>query len=219
MRVEVIEPAGRADRHALLTRAFALRHDTFVEDRGWEMLRRPDALDIDEHDFGAAIHFLALEAERVVGYVRLLAGHCDLVAARADPVRVRETVGDVAVNTVSRFCVDRNSAARKSVVGNLLVTTLQYAEKRAVGALLFGTDSGLIFVLRSIGLHLEAAGAPVDIAGRTHQSVLLRLDATVLPAVRRNLSTWNRISNGEPVLVMPGDLGRPAAPLRAGRGR
>jgi len=203
MRIEVIEPPGRADRHALLTQAFALRHDTFVEDRGWEMLRRPDALDIDEHDLGAAIHFLALEAERVVGYVRLVAGNRDMVAARADPVRVRETVGDVAVYTLSRFCVDRNSAARKSMAGNLLVATLEYAEKHAVGALLLGTDSGLIFVLRSLGIRLQAAGAPVDVAGRTHQSVLLRLDATVLSAVRRNLSTWNRISNAEPTRVMP----------------
>jgi acyl-homoserine lactone synthase len=202
MRIEVIEAAGRSGRLALLTQAFALRHQTFVEERGWEMLRRPDGLDIDRHDFGAAIHFLALEAERVVGYVRLLAGACDLIAARADPVRVREAVGEVAVCTVSRLCVDHGSAARKSMAGSLLLAALQYAETRAVGALLLGTDSGLIFVLRSLGIRLETAGPPAHVAGRTHQSVLLRLDATLLSAVRRNLSAWNRMSNREPILVM-----------------
>jgi acyl-homoserine lactone synthase len=202
MRIEVVERAGRAGRTSLLNQAFALRHRTFVEHRGWEMLRRPDALDIDRHDLESAVHFLAVECDRVAGYVRLVPGTCDMVAARADTARVRAAVGEQPVYTVSRFCVDRECGARKSIAGDLLVAALEYVDRRPIGALLLGTDSGLIFVLRAVGIHLEAAGSPVTIGGRTHQSVLLRLDSAVLPTVRRSLSRWNRISGAEPAREM-----------------
>lgn len=43
----VIEPAGRDIHAGLLRQAFALRHRTFVECRGWDELRRDDGLDRD----------------------------------------------------------------------------------------------------------------------------------------------------------------------------
>jgi acyl-homoserine lactone synthase len=60
-------------RHArLMDRAFRFRHAVFVEEKGWEDLRRPDALERDRFDDVHAIHHLCLRGDEIVGYQRLL---------------------------------------------------------------------------------------------------------------------------------------------------
>jgi acyl-homoserine lactone synthase len=209
MGIEVIEPADRLARPHLLTSAFALRHRGFVEDRGWEVIRQADGLDIDRHDLGPAIHFVALDQGRVVGHVRLVPGEYQMVAARADPALVRNAVGNGEVYTLSRFCVDGKEDARKPIAFDLLGTAIDYAEEHSVGALLLGTDSALVFALRMVGLPLEPVGAPVEMVGRTHQAVLLRLDSPALVAVRKSLAAWTLRSDQQPVL---GSVGVAAVP-------
>ncbi|WP_414473377.1 acyl-homoserine-lactone synthase [Microvirga sp. M2] len=50
---------------------YRLRHQVFVEERGWNRLRRPDGLEVDAYDNENAIYLLAIDANRVVGGQRL----------------------------------------------------------------------------------------------------------------------------------------------------
>src|SRR5690242_3396659 len=50
---------------------FRLRHEVFVEERGWRDLHRPDGREIDVYDNGDAVYLLAIDQDRVVGGQRL----------------------------------------------------------------------------------------------------------------------------------------------------
>lgn len=69
----MVIPGTDIGRHAaLMDRAFRFRHDIFVEEKGWNDLRRPDGLERDRFDDAYAIHQLCLRGDDIVGYQRLL---------------------------------------------------------------------------------------------------------------------------------------------------
>lgn len=64
---------GNIDRHRdLLDRAFRFRHDVFVDEKGWDDLRRPDGFERDQFDDEHAVHHILLRDDEIVGYQRLL---------------------------------------------------------------------------------------------------------------------------------------------------
>lgn len=70
--IEVIYGSTAEENARELEQAFRLRHRVFVEELGWEALRRPDGLEIDQFDGDHAVHMLAWDGRRLVGYQRLL---------------------------------------------------------------------------------------------------------------------------------------------------
>lgn len=63
------ELMGRPD---LWQAVHALRHQIFVEEMGWEDLRRPDGLEVDQFDHEEAHHHLAIRNGELAGYQRML---------------------------------------------------------------------------------------------------------------------------------------------------
>lgn len=57
---------------ALMERIFRFRHAIFVDEKGWEDLRRADGLERDQFDDEYAIHHICLRNDEIVGYQRLL---------------------------------------------------------------------------------------------------------------------------------------------------
>ena len=49
-----------------------LRHQIFVEEMGWEDIRRPDGYEIDQFDHDEAIHMLSVRNGELAGYQRML---------------------------------------------------------------------------------------------------------------------------------------------------
>lgn len=72
MRLHVVKGCEVDGHRSLMNRAFALRHRVFVEEMGWERLRRPDRLEIDQFDHDEALHFLMMDGPTVAIYCRLL---------------------------------------------------------------------------------------------------------------------------------------------------
>lgn len=58
--------------HELMDRVFRFRHDVFVDEKGWDDLRQPDARERDQFDDVHAIHQVCLRGDEIVGYQRLL---------------------------------------------------------------------------------------------------------------------------------------------------
>lgn len=69
----LIIPGSEIERRApLMDRVFRFRHDIFVEEKGWEELRRTDGREQDRFDDAHAIHQVCLRDDAIVGYQRLL---------------------------------------------------------------------------------------------------------------------------------------------------
>jgi acyl-homoserine lactone synthase len=69
--VHAITHDNRALYEESIHQFYRLRHEVFVEERGWNRLRRPDGLEIDAYDNEHAIYLLAIDGGRVVGGQRL----------------------------------------------------------------------------------------------------------------------------------------------------
>lgn len=60
------------DDPELMERVWTFRHTRFVEELGWEELRRGDCRERDEFDTEGAMHVVLVHDDEVVGYSRLL---------------------------------------------------------------------------------------------------------------------------------------------------
>jgi acyl-homoserine lactone synthase len=67
-----IDRSNRHDYASELDDAYRLRHRIFVEDAGWEALRRPDRRERDRFDDEHAVEMLLFDGGRLIGYQRLL---------------------------------------------------------------------------------------------------------------------------------------------------
>lgn len=56
----------------LFDEAFRLRHKTFVEEMGWEAIRKPDGRERDQFDHDEAVHFMMLDGGKLASYSRLI---------------------------------------------------------------------------------------------------------------------------------------------------
>lgn len=70
--IEIVEGRNAAASVAKMQQAFRLRHNVFVEELGWGALRKPDQMERDQFDDDHAVHMLAWDGARLVGYQRLL---------------------------------------------------------------------------------------------------------------------------------------------------
>jgi acyl-homoserine lactone synthase len=69
----VVVPGTECVRHtALIDRAFRFRHAIFVEEKGWEEIRRPDGREHDRFDCKDTIHHICFCGDEIAGYQRLL---------------------------------------------------------------------------------------------------------------------------------------------------
>ncbi len=187
MQIEVIERSQRARWQAPLGRAFALRHQVFVDGYGWEFLRRPDGLDVDQHDAGDATHVLALDGESVIGHIRLIPGGY-LVVSRADPKQLRQAAGNAALFGLSRLCVDPAIRRRDMILFWLAAAAFDRALEYGAGALLFDTDPRMVLLMRALGLPAVTVGEAVPAGERMMQPVVLRLVPSITETLRRNLT-------------------------------
>lgn len=70
-RVHVVTAHNRSHYKNQLLEYHRLRHQVFVGERGWEELRRPDGIEVDQYDNHNAVYLLALDGGRCVGGQRL----------------------------------------------------------------------------------------------------------------------------------------------------
>jgi N-acyl-L-homoserine lactone synthetase len=187
MQIEVIERSQRRRWEGPLRRAFALRHQVFVDSYGWEFLRRPDGLDVDQHDTGEATHVLALDGETVGGHIRLIPGGY-LVVSRANPALLRQAAGNAALFGLSRLCVDPAIGRRDMILFWLAAAAFERALEFGAGALLFDTDPRMVLLMRLLGLPAVTVGEAVPAGERMMQPVVLRLAPSITETLRRNLT-------------------------------
>ncbi|MDN2566703.1 GNAT family N-acetyltransferase [Aquibium sp. A9E412] len=67
-----LKTAELMERPDLWRAVHELRYRIFVEEMGWDDLRRPDGLEIDQFDHEDAVHHLAIRNGELAGYQRML---------------------------------------------------------------------------------------------------------------------------------------------------
>jgi acyl-homoserine lactone synthase len=72
-RIHIVDWAVRDRYRDHLERYFRIRHDIYVEKRGWKAIARPIAMEIDAFDTKSAIYLLGIDAQsNIVGGSRLV---------------------------------------------------------------------------------------------------------------------------------------------------
>ncbi len=111
-----------------MEQAYRLRHNVFVDEMGWEDLRKPDGREIDQFDDGRALHMLYIEDDRVLGYQRMLPSMRPHLLTEVLPHLCE---GDFPVGPHiwewTRYCVTREHRDRGRILspaGNLLLSSI-----------------------------------------------------------------------------------------------
>lgn len=148
----------RADR-VLWTAVHRLRHEIFVEEMGWEDIRRSNRLEIDQFDHDEAIHHVALRDGELAGYQRML--------PTTRPYLLSEVLGDLcegppprdpAIWELTRYAVGRKWRDGRRGVGSvgseLIAGFVEWGIDRGVDRVIIEFEP--MWVLRALQLHFLA---------------------------------------------------------------
>jgi len=108
--------------------AYRLRHDIFVEEKGWEELRKADKRETDQFDDEHAVHMLFHQEGKVVGYQCMLPTTRPYLLSEVYPQLCDDELpNDTAVWEWTRFAVEKAERKRGMIlspIGNGLLSSL-----------------------------------------------------------------------------------------------
>jgi acyl-homoserine lactone synthase len=150
-----------------MEQAYRLRHAVFVEEMGWETLRKPDGREIDQFDDGRAVHMLYLEGNRLKGYQRMLPSMRPHLLSEVMP---HLCDGDLPTGPHiwewTRYCVSKEHRDRGrmlSPAGNFLLSAIvEWGLESGVSKIII--EMNPIWLLRLLQLHFKVTplGFPQD---------------------------------------------------------
>lgn len=165
MDVHVIDDRNRLCYQQELEQDQILRHRIFVDELGWQALRRPDGRERDQYDGGPTSHLLLLKHGQVTGGLRLtpLSAPNLLLDHFADMIE-RPLPGSRAEGADwTRFYVTERRGHRlgpQSPAGILYCSAMEYALDRHWHYLTFVSKPAMIEILLSIGWKVMPLGMP-----------------------------------------------------------
>ena len=178
----------------LLEQAFRLRHSIFVDERGWEVLRRPDGREIDQFDDEDAVHELALHDGAVVGYHRMRpTTRPHLLSDVHLHLCEREYPRSPLVWEWTRYCVhrDRRGGSVLGGVGSeLLLAAMEWCLERGIQDVVLEPHPGWIAYFMTLGFKVRPLGLPAEIDGEPVIAVQMHFDEDVLVQTREICSGY-----------------------------
>ncbi|MBY0381425.1 MAG: GNAT family N-acetyltransferase [Xanthobacteraceae bacterium] len=185
--------------------AYKLRHDVFVDEMGWEDLRKRDGLEIDQFDNGHALHMLYLEGERVLGYQRMLPSTRPHLLSEVlnSLCEVDRPVGP-HVWEWTRYCVARPHRERGRVlspVANALLSAIvEWGLESGVSEIIIEMDP--LWLLRLVQLHFRVTplGIPQKMGKGDVVAVTAAFDKRTLARLREMRGNQERVIVAQPQL-------------------
>lgn len=177
------------DRPALWEAVHRLRYSVFVEEMGWDDLRRPDGFEIDQFDHEEAVHHIVIRNGELAGYQRML--------PTTRPHLLTEVLTDLYVGMppsgpdiyeLTRYAVApgfRDGRRGVSSVGSELIAGfVEWGLPRGVNHVIIEFEP--MWVLRALQLHFLARPLGYQRTYGRQQVVatLLSFDERTLDAVR-----------------------------------
>lgn len=203
IRVHVVSRDNAADYAEELNAYHRWRHLVYVEERGWEDLRRPDGLERDQFDTDEAVHLLALDGSDFVGASRMLPMSEPTLLSEIFPDLVeREPVprDPQTVEWTRMFVVParRTGQGSRSVGGALFCGVMEYC--LGIGARRVGGVMETFWLPRwqRFGWITRPMGMPRDIGGAMTLAAFMDVDERALAGVRsatgwgESVLTWRK---------------------------
>jgi acyl-homoserine lactone synthase len=183
--IHIVDAGNIARYPKEMEEAHRLRHQVFVDDLGWEGLRRDDGCEVDQFDNEHAVHMLYIHEGRVLGYQRLLQSTRPHLLSHVMP-QLCETEFPVGENIWewTRYCVQpehRERGRKLSPIGLALLTAIvEWGMERGVDSVIIEMDP--LWLLRLVQLHFRVTplGLPERMAGRDVVAVTARFDGLTL---------------------------------------
>jgi len=160
----------------LMEASYRLRHNVFVEEKGWEKLRKPDNREIDQFDDEHAVHMICREEGCVVGYQRMLpTTRPNLLSSVYPQLCDDEIPDDPEIWEWTRFAVEKVHRKRGvilSPVGNALLSGLvEWGLRNGVHSIVI--EMNPLWMLRLFQLHfrVQPLGYIKEISGENTVAV------------------------------------------------
>lgn len=191
--------------HEEMEEAYRLRHNVFVDEKGWNDLARDDHREIDQFDNENAVHMIAKRDGKVVGYQRMLPTtkpHL-LSTVLSDLCEVERPVGK-HVWEWTRYCVAkpyRERGRTLSPVANALLSSIvEWGMATGVDRIIIEMEPIWLLRLVQLNFMVTPLGIPRDIDGGSVVAVVAKFDhrtLQMLQDMRGNSDpalTWNSAS-------------------------
>ncbi|ABE39410.1 autoinducer synthase [Rhodopseudomonas sp. AAP120] len=173
----------------LMEQAFRLRHSVFVDEMGWEELRRADGREVDQFDDGHAVHMLYVEDQKLLGYQRLLPSiRPNLLSTVLRHLCDDEPPAAADVWEWTRYCVApgcRDRGRMLSPIGNMLLSGIvEWGIQNGVSKIII--EMNPIWLLRLVQLHFRVAplGVPHEVGKDSVVAVTAAFDQRTLLRLR-----------------------------------
>ena len=180
--------------------AFKLRHQIFVEEKGWEDIRRADGLETDQFDNDDALHMLMYEQDKLIGYQRLLPTTKANLLTEVYPYLCEQDIpNDPAIWEWTRFSVhkDYRTGIRKlSPTGNALLSGIvEWGLEQGVHSILI--EMNPLWLLQLVQFHFRVIplGIPHRINDEDVVAVLASFDERTLARLQEVRGNNERIIN------------------------
>ena len=143
------------DRPQLWEAVHRLRHRIFVEETGWDELRRPDGLELDQFDHEEAVHQVVVRNGELAGYQRMLpTTRAHLLTEVLSDLYVGTPPSGPGVYELTRYAVApgfRDGRRGVSSVGSELIAGfVEWGLKRCVNQVIIEFEP--MWVLRALQL-------------------------------------------------------------------
>ena len=168
-----------------MEQAYRLRHNVFVDEMGWEDLRKPDGREIDQFDDGRAVHMLYVEDDSVAGYQRMLPTMRPHLLTEVLPNLCE---GDFPVGPHvwewTRYCVTRGHRDRGRILspaGNLLLSSIvEWGLESGVTKIIIEMNPLWLLRLVQLNFRVTPLGLPQQIGKDSIVAVTAAFDRRTL---------------------------------------
>ncbi|MCM2294687.1 GNAT family N-acetyltransferase [Allorhizobium sp. BGMRC 0089] len=182
--------------------AYRLRHDVFVEEKGWKDLSSPDGLEIDDFDNEHAVHMICRREGRVVGYQRMLPTTRPHLLSSVPSLRrlcERDFPQGPRIWEWTRYCVEKAHRERgrklSPVANELLSAIIEWGMMRNIDSIVIEMDPLWLLRLVQLNFLVTPLGIPQKIEGEDVVAVVAKFDGRTLEMLR------TMRGDGAPVLV------------------
>lgn len=179
---------------------YRLRHQIFVEERGWNGLRTPEGIEIDAYDNENAIYLLAMDANRVVGGQRLYPTLLPHMISEVFPHMAQQGIPRAAdVFEWTRYFVVRERRTGRTDC-RLLAAMQQFCLEEGISEVTAVVEMWWLPRWQQTGFKVRPLGIPQVIEGQPCIAAAIEISVESLEHVRRlaGLRDASLIRSGTP---------------------
>ncbi|WP_243374047.1 acyl-homoserine-lactone synthase [Microvirga solisilvae] len=184
--IKVIRGHQREKYADILDEYFRLRHEVFVEERGWKDLARPDKRDIDAYDNSNATYLIAVDQDQVIGGLRLFPTTLPHMISEFFPFLLRNgeaLTGPSILECTRYFVVKERRTGRTDC--RLLAAFQEYCLEEGVSEVTAVVEMWWLPRWQQAGFKVRPLGLPQMIEGQPCIAAAIRISEESLHHVRR----------------------------------